>query len=96
MFYSVLQASKQPTQYNTTATIVLYCAVSYRTVPCQTHCKPKEARGNLDPSARVAMGLMVASVPAARASCGELGSNRPEAVTVEVPNAAAAMVLPAW
>jgi len=50
-----------------------------------THCKPNDAKGNFDPSAKVAMGLIAVS---AASATGVLGSMRPEAVVV--PNAAAA------
>lgn len=48
-----------------------------------THCKPKDANGNLDPSDKVAMGLIVST-----AACA-LGIKRPPAVVVP-PSAAAA------
>ena len=53
----------------------------------RTHCKPKDARGNFDPSDKVAMGLMVST-----AACA-LGITRPPTVVVP-PSAAAAML--AW
>lgn len=56
-------------------------------VTFSTHCKPKDANGNLDPSDKVAMGLMVST-----AACA-LGIKRPPAVVVP-PSAAAAT--PAW